>query len=50
MSESSQLPLLDALRRVTVRPRERREMAPFKALPRARHDLGFRGVAGESLA
>ena len=35
MSESSQLPLLDALRRVTVRPRERREMAPFKALPRA---------------
>jgi len=50
MSESSQLPLLDALRRVKVRPRERREMAPFKALPRAHPCLGFRGVVRESLA
>jgi hypothetical protein len=50
MSESSHLPVLDALRRVAVRLRERREVAPFKALLRAHHYLGFRGVVGESLA
>ena len=44
------LPVLDSLRRVTVRPRERREVAPFKSLLRAHHYLGFRGVVGESLA
>lgn len=50
MPEPSPLPVLDVLRRVTVRPRERREVAPFKALLRAHHYLGFRGVVGESLA
>lgn len=40
MSESSHLPVLDALRRVAVRLRERREVAPFKALLRAHHYLG----------
>ncbi|MDI6773651.1 MAG: ISAs1 family transposase [bacterium] len=48
--EGSSLPGLDLLRRVTVRPRERWEVAPFKALLRAHHYLGFRGVVGESLA
>src|SRR3989304_2426107 len=48
--EGSALPVLDLLHRVTVRPRERREVAPFQALLRAHHYLGFRGVVGESLA
>jgi len=50
MLEGSSLPVLDALRRVTVRPRERPEVAQFQALLRAHHYLGFRGVVGESLA
>ncbi|MBI4426282.1 MAG: ISAs1 family transposase [Candidatus Kerfeldbacteria bacterium] len=50
MPEACSLPVFDVLRRVTVRPRERREVAPFQALLRAHHYLGFRGVVGESLA
>jgi len=50
MPEPSPLPVLESLRRVTVRPRERREVARFKALLRAHHYLGFRGAVGESLA
>ena len=50
MPEASRLPVLDALRRVTVRPRARPEVARFQALLRAHHYLGFRGAVGESLA
>jgi hypothetical protein len=48
--ETCGLPGLDLVHRVTVRPRERREVAAFRALLRAHHYLGYRGAVGESLA
>jgi hypothetical protein len=48
--EAPQLPVLDVLRAITVRPCERGEVVRFRSLLRAHHYLGFRGVVGESVA